>query len=122
MTGRRPVQVSEDLWPVLASASGDNCSIIDPALHDQAIVQGQADTFWLFVRQHDDGRAIVYGGYNEGEFIESDHDGLDRAGEAIVDVDGLGEIVTVIERVGETLGVPAQLIADCIADLPAEEM
>lgn len=116
LTGRRPVVIDEAEWPVIAMASGDDYSGHDPALHQQASDQGQLDEFSLRVRQHA-GQAIVYGTYTEG--WHSSHDGLTRAGELLLDAD---DIAAAITRVGGTLGVPAQLIADCIAELPAEKL
>ena len=118
LTGRRPVTIDEADWPIIARANDDNCEIRDPARYQQALDQGQADEYTLRVRRHEDGRAIVYGTYTES-ILGSDHDGLDRAGEIVP----AGEsIEAAIERVGDTLGVPAQLVADAIADLPAEKL
>ena len=117
LTGRRPVTINEDEWPVIAKASGDNYQGLDPARHVQASTQGELDEYSLRVRQHADGRAIVYGTYTEG--WHSSHDGLTRAGEL---VDAGGSIEYVIMSVGETLRVSKQLVADCIADLPADPL
>lgn len=47
------------------------------------------------------------------------HDGLNRAGQ-ILEAGGCIEVA--IKNVGDTLCVPQQLIADCIAGLPAEQL
>jgi len=118
LTGRRPVTIDEDEWPIIAKVSDDNWTgSEDPALHNQAAQQGQLDEYTLRVRQHADGRTIVYGTYTEG--WHSDHDGLSRAGELLSAGDTIEDA---LKRVGETLGVPEQLIADAIADLPAERL
>lgn len=117
LTGRRPVTISEDAWPEIARATGDNYNGTDPARHAQAARQGELDEYAIRVRQHADGRAIVYGTYGEG--WRSSHDGLDRAGEIVP----AGEPVeTAISRVAATLGAPPHLAADAIAALPAEPL
>ena len=123
LTGRRPVTIDEAEWPLIARAAGDDYDGNDPALHQQASDQGQIDEYSLRVRQHEDGRAIVYGTYTEG--WNSDHDGLTHAGQ-LVSAENIAAYPPATEdaitSVGETLGVPKQLIADCIADLPAEKL
>ena len=118
LTGRRPVTIDEAEWPVIAKASDDSWGGgEDWALHNQASDQGQLDEYSLRVRQHADGRAIVYGTYTEG--WNSEHEGLTHAGHLVSAGDS---IENAIESVGVTLNVPKQLIADCIADLPAERL
>lgn len=123
LTGRRPVTIDEAEWPVIARASDDDYQGNDPALHQQASDQGELDEYTLRVRQHADGRAIVYGTYTEG--WHTGHEGLTHAGEIVTNPPGdysARRIEDAVERVGETLGIPAQLVADCIADLPAERL
>ncbi len=115
LTNRRPVKIYEDEWPTVAQANGDGFRGPDYSRYDQALQQGEIDEYSVRVRQHADGRAIVYGTYSEGWF--STHKGRGAAGELL----GAGDdLPSAIARVGETLGVPEQTIADCIADLPAE--
>lgn len=124
LTGRAPVRIDENDWPVIARASGDTCGITDPVLREQALQRGEADEYALRVRQHSDGRTIVYGTYTVG--LNRQHDGLTHAGYVLMPgflEDPSAEALSrVIGKVGKELGVPAQLIADCIADLPAEEI
>jgi hypothetical protein len=123
LTGRRPVTIDEDDWPLIARASGDDYGGLDRARHQQASDQGELDEYSLRVRQHADGRAIVYGTYTEG--WHTSHDGLTHAGEIVDNPPGdysARRIEDALERVGDTLGVPPQLIADAIADLPAEKL
>lgn len=123
LTGRRPVTIDEAEWPIIARASDDDYDGQDPALHQQASDQGQLDEYSLRVRQHADGRAIVYGTYTEG--WHSDHDGLTHAGRLLPADEAGGSnfaIADAIRDVGAVLGVPDQLVADCIADLPAEKL
>ena len=120
LTGRRPVTIDEAEWPIIARASDDSYEGNDPALHNQASDQGQIDEYSLRVRQHADGRAIAYGTYTEG--WQSEHDGLTHAGYVVIPDSNPPSIEQAIDRVGKDLGVPEQLIADCIADLPAERL
>jgi hypothetical protein len=121
LTGRRPVTIDEAEWPVIAKASGDNWTGgADWALHNQASDQGQLDEFTLRVREHADGRGIVYGTYSEG--WHSDHDGLTHAGYIVQPGSVPLTVEAAIQQTGTDLGVPAQLVADCIADLPAERL
>jgi hypothetical protein len=84
-------------------------------------VQGEFDEYTLIVRQHADGRALVYGvvdaalaawgapargeSWRGGELLDADSD---RA--------------RAIRRVGEAGGLPDAIIRACIADLPAVEI
>jgi len=123
LTGRRPVTIDEAEWPLIARASDDDYDGNDPALHQQASDQGQLDEYSLRVRQHADGRTIAYGTYTEG--WNSRHDGPTHAGR-LLPADEAGSsnfaIADAIRDVGTVLGVPERLIADCIADLPAERL
>jgi hypothetical protein len=126
LTDRRPVDIDLAEWPQVASAYGDDCDLRDPALYQQALDQGQADTWKLVVRQHADGRLLVYGYYTEHILGSDHHDGLDHAGELLETAGSAPaddfELTLAIRRVGATLGVPAQTIADCIADLPPTDL
>lgn len=115
LTDRRPVKIYEDEWPTVAQANGDNFAGSDYSRRNQALQQGELDEYSVRVRQHADGRAIVYGTYSEGWY--SQHNGLGAAGELL---GAQADLPSAIARVGGTLGVPEQTIADCIADLPAE--
>jgi hypothetical protein len=120
LTGRRPVTIDEAEWPLIARASGDDYDGNDPAKHQQASDQGELDEYALRVRQHEDGRAIVYGTYTEG--WNSRHDGLTHAGYVIAPGTIPLTVEDAIQQAGMDLGVPAQIVADCIADMPAERL
>lgn len=109
LTGRAPVRVREDLWPVIASSRR----------HDGQ-VECQANHVWhLTVRQHADGRAIVYGsetGGGGGVFRGYEEA---RAGELL---DGDADIAAAIRRVGECARCSESMIDECIADLPAVDL
>jgi hypothetical protein len=129
LTGRAPVKITKEDWPVIAS-SGDTW-------HDGQIeCQANRTKAWkLIVRQHADGRTLVYGVFASTSQFQ---------GEGSVNVCG-GELLTVegttADKVGDTepiiaaifrVGVDmhkrsgavefARLAYECIADLPAVEL
>lgn len=106
LSGRPPVRITEADWPVIARASE----------HDGGTVESQANRTWdLRVRQHADGRAIVYGVHWTCWQGESGS----RGGEMLAAGD---DIAAAILRVAETIDSDARLAQECIADLPAEEV
>jgi hypothetical protein len=88
-------------------------------------IESQAFRRWkvgVRVRQHADGRMIVYGGYDYSSAWASERDIVVRAGELL---EAGGDPVEAIRRTGLTLttdtdeaGV-AEAVRDCIGDLPA---
>lgn len=122
MSERRPITIVKADWPLIARADR----------HDGA-VECQANHEWTIrVRQHADGRRIVYGwltagnggvpmGWRgaEGGFLVSPPRqlyGLERSSSPDED-----ETIRAIRRVGGIIGDDV-LAAECIADLPAEEL
>lgn len=108
MTGRRPVRICNTDWPCIADATD----------HDGQI-ECQANTEWyLPVRQHADGRAIVYGACEAGNGGQYASFRPSRAGEMLAPGD---DIAAAIHRVA--VGCDCECIADeCVADLPAESI
>ena len=109
LTGRPPVRVSEDVWPVIASARrGDGK------------VECQDNHRWhLTVRQHADGRTIVYGSEDSGP--GGVHQGYEPAyaGELLA---AGADIASAIIRVGTDARCSKAMQDECIADLPAEDL
>jgi len=105
LTDRPPVRVDKEQWPIIASAKDwDNEH------------EFQANRTWhLKVRQHEDGRCIVYGIYSTNWHNENDL----RGGELVDDVACVPET---IKSVADYLGFNARLADECIADLPAEDL
>lgn len=104
LTGRQPVSISKDAWPVIASARDwDNQH------------ESQANRTWrVTVRQHEDGRTIVYGVHTsqwQGE-RDSRHGELVEAG---------GNIAAAIVRVCESIGAE-HIAQECVGGLPAVEL
>ena len=111
LTGRPPVKIDEDNWPVIALASD----------HDGA-VECQANTVWsIRVRQHDDGRTIVYAVKDSGNGGQYIGFRASPAGEMLPVGCTDDDICRAIERVGADAECD-NLVAECIADMPAEEL
>lgn len=105
LSGRPPVTIAEDDWPMIASASK----------HDGQVPSQAFRNWGLYARQHADGRVLVYGVYST--LWKGEHDR--RGGELISAGD---DIAATIQRVGESVDLPEHLIEECIADLPPEEL
>lgn len=116
MSERRPLKIDPEQWPIIAEASRHN-----------GAVKSQANQEWFVkVRQHADGRRIVYGRIQAGNGgVPAGWRG--SAGgflvEASADAHNPNEEETVraIRRVGGIVDDDA-LADECIADLPAEEL
>ena len=115
LTDRPPIRITEEDWPVIAKATWYQGEI-----ERQANRRG-----WMKIRQHSDGRTIVYGGFTTQWQGESDRRGGELLGG---EAHGQGEAmeprytVDAIRRVAEDLFVPEDAVRDLIADLPAEEI
>lgn len=113
LTGRPPVTVTKDRWPILASGTW----------HDGRQVECQANRrSRLIVRQSEIGirhGTIVYGVYTTQWQGESDR----RAGVYLDDPETtIEQIVDAIREVGEYLDFSRELIDECIANLPAVDL
>ena len=129
MSGRAPIKIKEDEWPVIAEAKGDSFSGSDYSRHQQALNQCEVGVFWLKVRQHADGRSIVYGSmdgatvwtgtpsYRGGYLLAK---GWDIVSAIRIVAQGMGLSVVAGDSGAED--GDCSLVADCIADLPAEEV
>ena len=111
LTDRAPVTIVRAEWPVIASATDRPGSI----LRGTPVPDYETDEFRLTVRQHADGRSIVYGVIDASTEWTGTEDW--RGGELLADG---GELVAAITRVGDSM--PACVRRDCIADLPAQEI
>ena len=117
LTGRPPVIIVESDWPIFAEASDDSYAGNDGGRHEEARQRGELDVYSLRVREHIDGRAIVYAICNGATAWTGTEDR--RGGELLAPGD---DRAAAIRRVGEDCGIPDGTIRDCIADLPAEEL
>lgn len=102
MTDRAPVKIRDEEWPVIASARQDG---------------GDTRTWLIYVRQHQDGRALVYGIHNTGWHDERDR----RSGFLLEGIVTEAEIVHAIHMAAGAIGAIG-LAAECIGDLPPVEV
>lgn len=115
MSERRPLKIDQERWPVIARATWTDSAIAPQANRER----------YIKVREHEDGRRIVYGAYStrwQGERGAEagylvDAAGRDAAGRAIGPDEA--ETVRAIRRVAGVIGDDG-LGAECIGDLPAE--
>jgi hypothetical protein len=117
LTERRPVRIRENNWPIVAKGRGDSFGSRDYSRHQQALSQGELDRYYLTVRQHADGRAIVYGSLDAASAWTGSED---RAGGETLDASA--DLAAAVRRVGEYCQLPDAIIRECIADLPAETL
>jgi hypothetical protein len=119
LTNRPPVSINEDNWPLIASAKDSD--------HDNQY-ECQANQKWKWfvgVRQHKDGRVIVYATYTHTSQWAGSNDTYDRQGDYLdYKAAPMEHIITSIINVcarmeGERWDT---LKDDCIADLPAEDI
>lgn len=119
LTNRPPVRIDDEAWPIIAESKW-----YEGQYEFQANRSG-----WLKVRQHADGRTLVYGGFDSNWPNERSR----RGGELLIPpgdgpltpddgrtIDGVA-LVQAIRRVAETVGAE-ECAANCIADLPADEI
>lgn len=124
LTRRPPVTILKEDWPVLASAH----------YHDyDGEHEFQANQHWkgrLSVRQHEDGRAVVYAVCEHSTNWASGRGYQQRAGDLLPAGSTLDAIIEAIRAVHARITVVDEdhaqdwaLLADeCIADLPAETL
>jgi hypothetical protein len=117
LSGRRPVTISDDAWELIAEAEEDSYSSRDFSRYRQAKAQGELDEWTLRVRQHADGRAVVYGILSAATAWTGSKDW--RGGELVPPG---GDLAAAIERVGRDGGFPPSVIRACVANLPAEDL
>jgi len=117
LTGRAPVRIVEDDWPLVASATDDSYTGPDYGRYQQALGRGEVDLYHLYVRRHADGRAIVYAVFI-GATAWTGH-GSSRGGDLLA---GGDDVAAAVRRIGEECGIPDHVIRACTADLPAEDL
>lgn len=128
LTGRAPVKIREDEWPQIAHGSYRD--------HDNQY-EFQANRTWkcdIRVRQHPDGRAIVYGVYDYDTAFQNERNFVARAGVLLDGASVSSRIPDAISAVASTLIAAAEEAGhnfrshisacerECISDLPAVEL
>lgn len=124
LTGRPPVKIREDEWPTLAEASYHD---YDTQYDFQSHRHWRG---WVRVRQHEDGRALVYAACSHSTQFPTERDYEQRAGELLGTDATTAQIIEAIRRVHASINIVDQahrdmwrlLVDECIADLPAEEL
>lgn len=101
LTDRPPVRIEDSAWPVIANSKW---------------FEGAYRSSWLKVRQHADGRVLVYGGYDTNYQNEA----RKRAGFLIPAGSNPQDWIAAIHNTAQI--VDASCAAECIANLPAEEL
>lgn len=126
LTGRPPVKIKKEDWPIIACAS-DN----DRHGAQQGNQSDRETKCLLKVRQHDDGRVIVHAIYDHDTLWQNEKSLALRGGE-LLDKDA--DIPAAVERVADVIAarlpdraresadVFRRLTQECIADLPAVEI
>lgn len=121
LTDAAPVKIRADQWPEIA---GGEWSTHDNQYEFQA---NRTWKLWVKVRQHADGRTLVYGGYLYDTAVQNEDSCSAKRGELL----GAGDdIIAAIRRVGSDLGAAhedagahaREVVQECIADLPAQEI
>lgn len=128
LTDRRPVKIYEDEWPVIAHGQYRD--------HDNQY-EFQANRKWkcdIRVRQHADGRTLVYGVYDYDTEVQNERGFTARAGLLLDGARPTARIPEAIRTVGATIAAAATeaghdagahisaVARKCIAALPAVEL
>jgi hypothetical protein len=116
LTNRAPVEIVDDHWLVIAEARA----------HDGMIAVQANRRWWMKVRQHVDGRVIVYGAYLtqwQGEIDRRDGEVFGAPTTRWANGVRLHEdTAAAIRRVAASLNAPDTLVRELIANLPAEPL
>lgn len=101
LTGRAPVRICRKDWPKIAFQRDWDGEHECQAFHK----------WWISVREHADGRVLVYGCVENAGVPDM------RRGELVT-----GNVPSAIHRVATSLGLSEEFKERVIADLPAEEI
>lgn len=114
MSKRAPISIDPNEWPVIASS----------IWHDGHVEVQANNIRKIKVREHKNGRRIVYGfqhAGNGGQFAGTRNPFGGFLIEAIDGHPDEAETIRTIERIGEIVG-DDDLANECIADMPLEEV
>jgi hypothetical protein len=133
LSDRPPVKIKEDEWPITATGSAGD---------DDSDGRGnQPNRKWtrtIRVRQHEDGRAIVYGVYEYDSAFQGKRGAFAKRGTLLTAPVTSDQIIAAIQSVAGQLSLAESMAAvgadwkdpnawtaaahECIADLPAETL
>lgn len=113
LTDRAPVTIREDEWPLIASAKYRPGSV----RNGTPVPDYETDEYSIRVRQHADGRVLVYGVVDASTAWTGTED---RRGGILCP--SYGCVIDAIRQVGVECNMPDRVIRECIADLPAEDI
>lgn len=133
LTDRPPVKIREDEWLVLAGGEADDDDSNQPGNKPNRKWKRQ-----IRVRQHGDGRVIVYGVYDYDTQFQGEAGAAARRGVLLNGSPTMDGIITAIRRIGDDLReaeteadiddrhrTPSRwrdVVQACIACLPAQEL
>jgi len=120
LTDRPPVAIEDDKWPIIAEA--DDVEIIDGWMYIERMIA---------VRQHQDGRAVVYAGYSVKSNGNDNTNYNVSHGQILLTAFNNKEICAIIMTLENQMGTYEKDHGDllrwqriketCIQDMPAEE-
>ena len=123
LTNRPPVRITEERWPIIAEAVDEQ---YDNEFRFQA---NRTSDWWIRVRQHEDGRTLVYAGYDYGTNWQGERGLRARQGQLMSSATS-EDLVEAIRRVCHDISQCEHAAGDderwdtlrneCIASLPAE--
>ena len=113
LTDRPPVKIREDEWPIIARGDERPGSVVNGT----PVPDYETDRYTIRVRQHADGRSLIYGVIDAATVWTGTEDW--RGGELLA---ADADIARAIRRVGESGHIIDSVIRECIADLPAVEL
>lgn len=123
LTDQPPVRIREDQWPEIAHG---HYEAFDNQYRFQANCTTDID---IRVRQHQDGRAIVYGTYRYDTNWQGVHGAQHRTGVLLAAgsdlIDAIREVADgLVDRLGDSEDVShvRDAMDECIGDLPAVEL
>lgn len=133
LTGHPPVMIREDEWPVIAHGYADDDDSNNPGNPPNR--EWERD---IRVRQHADGRVLVYGIYSYSTNFQGENGASARAGVLLNEPATTEQITEAIRQVGNDLTAAEDdaaiddnqrdsrqwrnAVRETIADLPAEEL
>lgn len=121
LTNQPPVRIREEEWPAIA---GGSFNWFDNQYEFQA--NRKCDIF-VRVRQHADGRTLVYAGYDYSSAYQNERNAKYRTGELLASgeamIPALHRVMDELaERAGEREKEIRDCLNECIADLPAQDL